>query len=102
MDKLDIGDRLPLGFCSDCCSRMASGAGLYEALELRAGLRLLHAYCSHREAGATLLIETGRPQRWQILSPIDAVEWRDYVALKAQRTRGVLEVLRDKPTTPVS
>jgi hypothetical protein len=72
---------------------MAAGAG-YGALKLRQDVYLVNAYCPHHEAGAALLVEPGRPLRWQIISPIDAIEWPAFVATKAQATKGALDGFR--------
>ena len=90
MDKLYFGEKLPIGFCDECLARMAGGAP-YEATKIGHEAHLVHAYCSHQEAGATIMLRPGRPRRWHIISSIDAIDWQRHVVLqtvmltKAQR-----------------
>jgi hypothetical protein len=95
MDKVKLDGRLPVGFCGACLKRMAGGA-LYQALKVSERRTIMHAYCEHREAGATVLLSPGRPLVWNIVSPIDAIEWEKHVALKVVMLRGMLpEIARD-------
>ena len=74
---------VPFGFCPACITRMTGGEEQYEVLQLAGEGRMVVAYCEHREAGATLILRPDRPQRWQIFVPIDAIEWRQLVAMRA-------------------
>lgn len=87
MDALDLGRNLPIGFCDECCSRMAAGAH-YEAVEYKSGEIFMHAYCAHREAGAMVLLRQERDPRWTIVTPIDALEWQHFIALKIPMLAG--------------
>src|SRR5579859_5912044 len=92
MNHLDLNDNLPWGLCSLCLERMTQGAA-YEVLTLPAGQQLVHAYCPHREAGATLLICPSRPKRWRILTPIDAIEWIKFLEIQARMYAGALSII---------
>lgn len=94
MDKLDLSTNQPWGMCAQCRERMAAGAQ-YEAVELPGGAKVIHAYCAHREVGATLLVRADRPLRWRIMTPIDAIEWKQYLALQARHYAGALRALAD-------
>jgi hypothetical protein len=97
VQELNLGDNLPWGVCSQCLKKMATGAA-YDAVRLPGGQYLVHAYCQHREAGATLLIRPGRPKRWRILVPIDAIEWAKYLEIQAPMFAGAFSAL--DPSAP--
>ena len=90
MNQIDIGEAIPAGLCPDCLERMVRGAA-YEAVDLPGGRRLIHAYCAHRQAGASLLVRPDRPLRWRIDTPIDALEWRHFMQIRAAEYRGLFE-----------
>jgi hypothetical protein len=78
--SFDLG-ALPVGFCPECLDTMRRGR-LYETVELESGAKIISAYCFHREVGGTLIVQDGRPQRWSMSVPIDAVAWRAIVSAR--------------------
>jgi hypothetical protein len=78
---INLGGNFPVGFCTACCERMTNGAS-YGALSVGA-TKLVHAYCEHNQAAATLLVRPGMPLRWEILQPIDVLDWPRLLKLRA-------------------
>lgn len=93
---------LPWGFCPACLDRLQTGDACQAAPI--AGAIMVHAYCAHREVGASMLIRPDRPKRWKILTPIDVVEWEAYLKLRspivaeALRLMGETDASSAKPT----
>lgn len=87
MIRIDLGDAIPAGLCPDCLERMLRGAA-YEAVDLPGGRRFIHAYCAHRQAGASLLVHPDRPICWRIDTPIDVLEWQRFVQIRVASYRG--------------
>lgn len=94
LEKFDL-TVVPFGFCPECLERVIKGRE-YEAIPLVGGARLAHAYCSHREVGGALILRSGKPQRWALTVPIDAIEWRKMVLLRAAAYAGVQQGFRDR------
>jgi hypothetical protein len=90
MDKIDHGGLLPLGFCPECLDRMAKGAP-YGRIKLPQGPSIVHAFCEHRQVGASLTLREGLPLRWNMLSPIDVLEWRELLKTKTETLAAFIE-----------
>lgn len=99
-EVINVGiESLPWGFCSQCLDRMRAGGNAYEGYPIGDdGTQLWHAYCAHREVGASLLIRPGRPRRWRLVTPIDALEWQRYIEIQLQSHGGVLQAIKEIET----
>jgi hypothetical protein len=75
---------LPFGFCPACLDRMKAGDMIRGAELPDVGIKILHAYCEHREVGAILTIRPGVAPRWRLQTPIDVLDWEKSVALQIE------------------
>jgi len=66
----------PWGFCPECVEKTGCAPESREH-DLPDGSKLLELYCVHREVGATMYVKEGRPQRWLLVTPIDAIDWQE-------------------------
>ena len=77
-----IFDSLPMGLCPECLERMTNFA-FYDGYKFPDGTQLVKAYCDHRKAGALGIIRPGKPVRWKIEIPIDAIAWEKSISVRA-------------------
>ena len=92
MEKIELEGNLPWGLCAICSERMRDGAS-YDSVTLPTGQTLVHAYCAHREVGASMLMRPGKPTRWRLITPIEQLEWREYLAIQMPMLAGALQGL---------
>ena len=85
-------DAQPWGVCPACLDRIRSGQH-YDGLQLPDGQVLLQVYCEHRQVGATLRFGPDLQQRWNIVSPIDVLDWPAFVAARARGYAGLMDGL---------
>jgi len=70
----------PWGFCPACLTKFLDAELPIEGYRLSDASVVIAAFCAERSIGASLHLRDGKPQRWHIVSPIDALEWRGYLA----------------------
>lgn len=97
MDKIHV-ETLPLGFCSTCLEQLANGSKPMSRRELGDGSILLSGFCSERSVGALIHLAPGKPQRWRLITPIDALEWPQFVTTHC----GTRELLIQNRKTPLT
>jgi len=92
-------DSLPLGPCPECLEKMVDGRK-YQAYVAPGGVRVLMAYCWHRQVGLLGIVQPGKPVRWKMDAPIDALNWDKSSKVRAAAIVGAIQELSEPGPVP--
>lgn len=92
-------DSLPLGACPECLEHMVDGRK-FSAWVAPGGVRVLTMYCWHRQVGVLGIVQPGKPVRWKMETPTDALSWEKSSKLRAAAITGAIEELQRADLAP--